>query len=1344
MAGCTSPRGKQDALGRECMRPLEGARRDGVGQRVARARSGIVALLLALLLAVPSTAHAAVPRACGADAVANTATVLCLTPSGPCDGSQVTLSADIDVTDAGCNFDLGGRAFNVQKSLNMTGLGFIRVTNAGNITITATGRLKARGDFVEPTGFIIRGGLVSLTSAGTITLLDRAQIEVDGDGAGTISLTAAGTSGTGVGIDLQTGSVLKGQGISSSTDTGDRFADGGTLQVTASTGSIIDNATINMSGANGAMGGDVTMRAARDISVGELLDATGGASDGGAVDLACGDTMLITKTINVDSRLGGGYGGTITLAAGADQIGGVVPGGALTVNDTTLELNGSDAETSGGDGGDLDASAKGALHFIGTRTAIRANAGTLFDGSGGTIALSSGDTNPYVIGSLDGDIRVEGIVTAISGGLDGDGGIFDATAGRNLTLTARINVSGKSFAGDVTGSAGGSILLNGTITAPATNATGDGGYIDFSAGMASYSGLTLAQSIDASGGASNGGGQSISLAGCTLTVDAGVQVDGRAGVDALGRSGGSDIELIARGLMQLGASSQYLANPGGTVVTTHPPGQNPVIGAGVVFNPPRTDNPTSIGAYPPCPVCGDGIRQAGEGCDDGGLVAGDGCSTTCQIEAGWACAGQPSVCGPICGDGVRLGNEQCDDGNLISGDGCDANCTFTACGNGIITASEQCDDRNATNGDGCSTTCMIELGWSCSGQPSVCTGSCGDGFVTAGEQCDDANLISGDGCDANCTFTACGNGIVTGSEDCDDGNTVGGDCCSTSCHFELVGSACTSDGNVCTNDVCNGVGACEHLNNTAPCATDGNACTDDVCSAGTCTHVANTAPCATDGNACTNDVCSAGACTHVNNTAPCNDSNACTQTDTCQGGTCVGSNPIVCPTPDQCHNAGTCAPATGICSNPPKTNGSTCNDGSACTRTDTCQAGTCSGGNPVVCTALDQCHLAGTCAPATGICSNPTKADNSACNDGNRCTQTDTCQAGTCSGTNPIVCMPSDQCHVAGTCTPSTGLCTNPFQPNGTSCSDGNVCTITDVCTNGVCGGNQMTCGDGTVQATCGEACDDGNTVNGDGCDNNCTLTGCGNGIVTAGEECDDSDLTGGDGCSATCTVEPGWNCAGQPSVCTEVCGDGLLTPGEQCDDGNTVSRDGCSSTCKLELCGVAPATGCRRPTLPDKAAIILKDLAFSETDALIWKWIKGKATSKSDFGNPLFATSYAICVYDDNGGTPRLKLSATAPAGGFCSGKSCWREKTAGYSYADKDLTPHGIAKMVLKEGLVDGTAKITVKGKGGNLLIPNLSGLVQPVLVQLRNSNGLCWEAVYSAPAAKQTTDQFKDKAD
>src|SRR5581483_6511439 len=118
---------------------------------------------------------------------------------------------------------------------------------------------------------------------------------------------------------------------------------------------------------------------------------------------------------------------------------------------------------------------------------------------------------------------------------------------------------------------------------------------------------------------------------------------------------------------------------------------------------------------------------------------------------------------------------------------------------------------------------------------------------------------------------------------------------------------------------------------------------------------------------------------------------------------------------DQCHTAGTCNPQTGSCTNPTRPNGTPCDDGNACTQTDTCQLGFCAGANPVVCSASDQCHAAGTCNPSTGVCSNPAAPDGTACNDGSLCTTADACHAGTCGGT-PVSCTPLDACHAAGTC----------------------------------------------------------------------------------------------------------------------------------------------------------------------------------------------------------------------------------------------------------------------------------------------------------------------------------------
>src|SRR5262245_18825713 len=73
-------------------------------------------------------------------------------------------------------------------------------------------------------------------------------------------------------------------------------------------------------------------------------------------------------------------------------------------------------------------------------------------------------------------------------------------------------------------------------------------------------------------------------------------------------------------------------------------------------------------------------------------------------------------------------------------------------------------------------------------------------------------------------------------------------------------------------------------------------------------------------------------------------------------------------------------------------------------------------------------------------------ADGIPCDDGNLCTGQGTCLGGVCQGGAPIACPPTDQCHTAGTCDPSTGRCSNPAQPNGMTCNDSNACTRADTC----------------------------------------------------------------------------------------------------------------------------------------------------------------------------------------------------------------------------------------------------------------------------------------------------------
>lgn len=97
-------------------------------------------------------------------------------------------------------------------------------------------------------------------------------------------------------------------------------------------------------------------------------------------------------------------------------------------------------------------------------------------------------------------------------------------------------------------------------------------------------------------------------------------------------------------------------------------------------------------------VCGDGVYDPGEQCDDGNREGEDGCSDLCSLEDLLSC-----------GDGKRGPGETCDDGNVMDGDGCSATCQSEGvCGDGSQDPGEQCDDGNASSGDGCSNKCLSE------------------------------------------------------------------------------------------------------------------------------------------------------------------------------------------------------------------------------------------------------------------------------------------------------------------------------------------------------------------------------------------------------------------------------------------------------------------------------------------------------------------------------------------------------------------------------------------------------------------------------------------------------------
>ena len=148
------------------------------------------------------------------------------------------------------------------------------------------------------------------------------------------------------------------------------------------------------------------------------------------------------------------------------------------------------------------------------------------------------------------------------------------------------------------------------------------------------------------------------------------------------------------------------------------------------------------------PVCGNGIVEAGETCDDGNAANGDGCSAVCAIERGYTCDGaEPSTCV----------YDACDFFDERKSSSSTANCY-----NDASNALSKCENRGC---EGTSSTSGCRSGsrsW-----VVECSDVCGDGLKGHEEVCDDGNTVDGDTCSASCDE------IIPALECCDDDDNDG-------------------------------------------------------------------------------------------------------------------------------------------------------------------------------------------------------------------------------------------------------------------------------------------------------------------------------------------------------------------------------------------------------------------------------------------------------------------------------------------------------------------------------------------------------------------------------------------
>lgn len=248
-----------------------------------------------------------------------------------------------------------------------------------------------------------------------------------------------------------------------------------------------------------------------------------------------------------------------------------------------------------------------------------------------------------------------------------------------------------------------------------------------------------------------------------------------------------------------------------------------------------------------------------------------------------------------------------------------------------------------------------------------------------------------------------------------------------------------------------------------------------------------------------------------------------------------------------------------------------------------CQAGTCQTVAAVTCRAVSPCHIAGECDPITGACSNPPKPNGSTCTDGDACSVSDTCQDGVCQPGSPRLCPLCQACST-GACRPTA----SDIRCSG-NCVDG-ACIPACLPVQTVCDATAPTCcqdqpTECSYEANCtteqGQArcCRPFGAVCSARCDC-CSNADCVNGICALGssQQCVDSSECAGDCCSGLCRDVDGdiFNCG----ACGVVCPAGPTGTVPTCVAGTcgvacTGGRSLCGEACVRTSIDAANCGGC-------------------------------------------------------------------------------------------------------------------------------------------------------------------------
>src|SRR5262245_20197664 len=212
-----------------------------------------------------------------------------------------------------------------------------------------------------------------------------------------------------------------------------------------------------------------------------------------------------------------------------------------------------------------------------------------------------------------------------------------------------------------------------------------------------------------------------------------------------------------------------------------------------------------------------------------------------------------------------------------------------------------------------------------------------------------------------------------------------------------------------------------------------------------------------------------------------------------------------------------------------------CDDRNACTANDRCEGGDCVS-DQVDCDDGNPCSI-DSCSLTDG-CQHDPQPNGASCSDGNVCTGEEVCQGGRCSNPRPLDCDDGNPC-TADSCAPPLGCRHTPVAGCCTAdldCVDFSACTQNERCDGGACTSDPV-------------SCDDGNPCTTDGC---APDLGCHHIPVLNGIACGDGNVCDG----------------------VETCQDGSCVAGEppHCNDSNACTTDGCDA---LAGCTVQQVPGC-------------------------------------------------------------------------------------------------------------------------------------------------------------------------